>query len=208
MTDYEITTHVRCDEDTLALLLERFARMLHSLGFTGKDLDSRFDQVAWEPDGGGFAHMCKPVTNHGITLDGQLLQARPYILGYTQAPGTPWLQLSLVFDSDTVKAMRDSTTYIMRRGTGAAIWRIARGYAATFPHFAIFFSDFPSVNLPWKALTGRQGDLWWFDLAVIPESLAPRFMPIPDGYSSLELAGAVAIAPQAPWGTLPWEDGK
>lgn len=207
MTDYEITTHVRCEEDALAPLIERFASMLQTLGFTGADLDQRFAQVAWEPDGSGFGYLCEPVANHRITLAGRPFQVRPYILGYTHNPGTPWVQLSLVFDDDTVEAIRDSTTYVMRRGAGAAIWRIARGYAAAFPESGIFFADSPSVNHPWYALTSDPGDLWRFALAVIPASLAHHFTPQPDSYASLELAGAVALAPVDAWDTLPWEDG-
>lgn len=211
MTDLELTTHIQCLEGELPILLRRFAAMLRGIGFTGPDLDHQFAHVHWESGGEGFGFLCEPITCSSIPINGQSLCLQPYILGYTdyQRAEGPWVQLSLVFDSDfaeKVTCSADKPSVRMLCGAGNAIWRLATAFAEAFPESGIFFSDGPSVNLPWAALTGAKGDLWWFDLAIIPAPLISRFTPQPDGYASSPLSDGAAIAPLAAWDVLPWLD--
>ena len=209
MTDLELTTHVRCREEELPTLLTRFARMLLGLGFTGADLDKQFAQVQWEPDGSGFGYLCESAVCTSTIVGGRPLTAQPYILGYIDSKEVeaPWVQLSLVFDGEMIEAVNysvDGPTAMKLNGAGAAIWRLARAYSAEFPDSGVFFSDSPSVNQPWEALKGVGGNLWWFDLALIPPQLTGRFLPIRDGYAHIQLDEAMVLAPFAAWEKLPW----
>ena len=73
----------------------------------------------------------------------------------------------------------------MRVGAGAIIWKVAQDFSAEFHESGVFFNDSPTVNEPWYSVIGRKGDLWAFDLALIPTQLATQFWPVPEGYADI-----------------------
>lgn len=212
MVDLEITTHVRCAENAVALeaVLHRYLTVLQSIGFVDPDLEEQLSSVMWEPDGSGFGYLGKPLVYDTSTVNGQLFMARPYVLGYTDAAikglKIPWVQLSLVFEDRMAELLIDRLSGRMREGAGSVIWRIAQGFSAEFHDSGVFFNDSVSVNEAWNSLTGRGGNLWAFDLALIPTQLASHFWPIPEGYTHISLSEALGLARLVSWDVLPWAD--
>lgn len=211
MADLEITTYVRCREDALTELLQRYANLLQSIGFTDQHVQEQLANVTWEPDGSGFGFLGEPLASDVITMTGHPVIARPYILGYTDAAiaglKLPWVQLSLMFEGRMVDLFMDRISGKMRPGAGAVIWRIAQDISKEFHESGVFFNDSPTVNEPWYSLTDREGNLWAFDLALIPEHLAALFWPVPEGYTPIRLSEALGLARLVSWESVPWTEG-
>lgn len=211
MLELEITTHVRCPEDALAALLQRYVKMLQGIGFTDPNLEKQLARVTWEPDGSGFGFLGNPLMCDRITLSGQPFTVRPYVLGYTDAAieglEVPWIQLSLLFEDRMVELLMDRASGRMHAEAGSVIWNIAQGFSAEFHESGVFFNDSATVNEPWNTLTGREGDLWAFDLALIPTQLMPQFWPIPEGYTYIHLSETWGLARLISWEVVPWTDG-
>ena len=211
MVDLEITTHVRCLEEDLPALLQRYVKMLQAAGFSTQGLEERLASITWEPDGSGFGFLGNPLTDDLTTLSGESLAVRPYVLGYTDATieelETPWVQLSLVFEGHMVELMMNSVSGKMRAGANTIIWETAQQFSGEFHESGVFFNDSPTVNEPWYSLSGREGDLWAFDLALIPTQLAPQFWPVPEGYAYIHLSETLGLARLISWEVVPWTDG-
>ena len=87
MSELEVTTHEHCPEnaDALTALMHRYRKVLQGIGFADPDLEEHLSSITWEPDGSGFGYLGKPLVCDTITMNGQSLMGRPYILGYTKA---------------------------------------------------------------------------------------------------------------------------
>lgn len=213
MSEYEITVHVECSHEELAAHLERYAAVLTRLEANAPQVREWLAQIGWPEGDSGFVAEGSAIALSALTVNDSPLVAEPYILGYAsslfQRSTTPWLQCSLVFEYDSQVlevGMLDDLRY--RPEVSKPIYRAARAFAGEFAHIPVFFNDFASVNRPWKALLGEDGNLWTFDLAIVPPQLATTFANLPAGYARADLADGIALAPIARWSILPWSEGE
>lgn len=211
-TEVEVATHFKCPEVELGNKLQLFAGILEDLG-APPDLTAEWlRSISWESDGSGFGYLGNPVPLNQIRLNGEVVTARPHILGYTEIalPGTtvPWVELSLLFEGEWLinhfVGSEERWHYVP--GVGRAVWSVIQTYARRSPVSGVFFNVSPLVDEPWHALLGRGGDLWAFDVASIPRSLAETFQAAPQGYSQMVSENRISFARDAFWEVLPWDE--
>lgn len=210
MTEFEVATYLECPEPELVSKLRLFASILEDLGVSPMLTADWLASISWEDDGSGFGCMGDPLQLNRIRLNGDVVTARPHLLGYTDLalPGTPvpWVQLSLFFEGEWeiphVAGSEVRWRYIA--GIGRLIWRVIQAYSVRMPDSAVFFNDYASVNEPWYALLGVGGNLWDFDVASVPGSLARIFQPVPDNYAQMAGQNRIGFARMAYWQIAPW----
>src|SRR5262249_42504081 len=88
--------------------------------------------------------------------------------------------------------------------TASAIWYAMRAFFQAFPARAIYF-----VHEAWdldilKYYSTHQGNLWLFDLALVPPTLFRHFPPMPSTYTSQELPYGCGLAQEKWQPILPW----
>jgi hypothetical protein len=210
-TEFEVATHLKCPEAELGDKLRLFAMILEDLG--APDLTAEWlSSIMWESDGSGFGYLGSPVPLTHIRLNGEVVTARPHILGFTEfaLPGTtaPWVEFSLLFEGDWIILyfVGDEERWQYVPGVGRAVWSVIQAYARRSPDSAVFFNVSPLVSEPWSALIGRGGHLWGFDTASVPDSLAEIFQPVPQGYSQTVRENRIGFARDAFWQVPPWDE--
>jgi hypothetical protein len=218
-SEYEVTTHFECPEAELAHKLDLFATILDDLGAPTSPITEWLAGISWESDGSGFGRLSDPVPLGRARLNGDIITARPYVLGYTPptVPGTmPWVQLSLEFAGEWEISYfeggegrfhiggEERQRYVA--GIGQLVWGVIQAFVRRLPNLPVFCNDSASVNFPWYALLGKDYDLWDFDAASIPTSLAHVYAPTPSGYARTASESHVGFARMSWWQVPPWDE--
>ena len=68
-----------------------------------------------------------------------------------------------------------------------------RRCAQRFPQSLVYFTNEAQTGISWDTLFSNEGDLWNFEAALLPHTLAARFQPIPEQFAARER-----------WNTVPW----
>jgi hypothetical protein len=210
MSEFEVTTYVQRAHEDLPEVLRRYRWVLERLGFADASLAEWLSGITWEPDGSGFGYLGTPAVLSSVTAAGRQWIAQPFVLGYTDAAiphlQVPWIQLSLQFEDNVAEApaLIDEASGKYMPGVGAAMWQVVMGFSRVFREVGVYFNDAPTVSAPWYSMTGRDGDRWAFDLAMVPKLLATYFQPIPPGYANRHFADGIGIARTLSWTTIPW----
>lgn len=204
MADLEIATHIQCLPEDLSDLFERFAQCAQPLEPDTNQLRVWLESIRWSPDGSGFGELGAPLLLYTHGPEHTVLTAKPHVLGYTASaiPGVkiPWVEIGLVLENGTEDyAICVSGSWGYPRAFGRAVLEVMWRLSQCFLNSGVYFNDGPSVDRPWKALINQGKYLWDFDLAIIPDQLAPRFISQPGGYARVVLPGGIAIARLAAW---------
>lgn len=212
MADLEITTHVQCHARDLQSVLARYQQVLDRVvGTRRSQLSEWLNRITWDPDDGGFVQVGSPLPFDGLSIDRRVIEAEPYVVGYADAsvPGDelPWVQLSLVIGNEQAALLVDEASGRYKPGVGKVVWSATQEFAQVFCESAVFFNDGPSVNEPWKALIEANGDLWAFELALIPYNLAARFQVMPADMMRIALPDRIGYALDSCWRLPPWHEG-
>lgn len=211
-TEFEVATHLKCPEPELGDKLRLFARILEDLGASSDLTTEWLRSISWESDGSGFGYLGNPMPLDQMRLNSEVVSARPHILGYTEfaLPGTtvPWVELSLVFEGHWLIThfVGSDERWQYVPGVGRAVWSVIQTYARRLPDSGVFFNVSPLVDEPWHALLGKNGNLWAFDAASVPGSLAETFQPVPQGYSQAVRENRIGFARDSFWQVPPWDE--
>lgn len=124
---------------------------------------------------------------------------------YTFGSNVCMLSLELLFNTEDI---RDVSTSFYKIGVGEAIWRIFTSLHAVFPETKIYFTD-EWQNSQLKDIPDeRNGDIWAFDAALIPQVFMPDFSPIPFSMKCYMTKSIVGFARNDRWKILPWTEYK
>lgn len=209
MSDFEIATYVQNDPSALGSIADSMVELARQLGAGSDLLEMWRTDLHWNKDGSGPAVMGPSIWIPVATSAHQPLQARPYLMANASAgeSGQPWFLIGFVFGEEAhLEAADADQHWRYRRGVGAIVWRLAWTLHERFPGALVIFGASPLILMPWKALTGRNGDLWCWDLAIVPPPLIRRFEPIPEGFESIQIGETVALARADAWHVLPWTE--
>jgi hypothetical protein len=217
--DLEITTHAPCSAETLPALLERFAQCLEPLGADTDTLRAWLATLEWylgEDEGCGWG-LGPQVTLRTHGSEHMELVVNPHLFLYPaeMLPGStgPWVALSLVLEDGTIAyevcvsepgIYPDEWRFPRAFGVAAldVMWRLMHG----FPDDGVYLADDGSMDVSWVALFaggeglwGGKGKVGGFDLALIPDPVAPRYSAMPEGYAQTPFPGAIGFTRLAVW---------
>lgn len=200
---FEITTYILAPKTKLPALLQCHQAALEQLGLLNEEVARWLASIDWSPDEDYLESAPYPT----IELQGAstTLQVRPAaIWDYDPPRMGGWYQFGLLFETEQVMDMTLYPGLEFLPAPSSMIWRAMRIFAQAFPGVVIYFLH-EAAELPMLyVLETQQGNLWQFELALLPSFLVPRFEPIPDTYTCQEVTEGLAVAQRACWPVLPW----
>lgn len=192
----------------LVRCLQAFSALLSSLTYSASGIEAWLQRFTWNAlTDVGFADT---FGWHTVAITSQEVELAPSVCGFaaTTDPqiGVPWIECNLLVRSEEVAVSLTDWQY--RPNVGGALWQVMRHYATFFPNAGVFLTDAIGNGKPWYALQGStDGDLWAFDLAVIPLSLADAFLQVPSTHEVTKFDNGIGILRLDVWQYPPWSTG-
>lgn len=212
-----IETYVRCPDGALQPLHQQFQALLDRLGYSSPEAAQWHANLGWDAEDQWFGPTSdEPRKICGLAVNGKELFARAGVLGWSAAivPGLQehWVSLELSFETESTEQYLVTASvfapvagkYIA--GLGRALWQVMCQFASEFPHDPIYCVFEGWEGESWQALVTGRGNLWSFDAALVPWSLADRFKPVPGDYVVESQPQGIALARPAVWSKLPWQE--
>lgn len=192
-------------EKHLLDLLDTFKEFLCTLGFTQELLEQWIVKFSWNDlQEFGFAETYNTIS---VTFEGEHIHIAPNICGFAGDSNTPigsnWIELNILFRSLEVSV--SDTDWRYKASIGRLIWRLLCDFALVFKLDGVFLTDEAGNAEPWYVLMGLEGDIWNFDLALIPLQLKERFSSVPPSHETYHLEQWIGIARSEAWVVLPWK---
>ncbi len=214
MVDLELATFMPLRKEQLPTAIEAYGQLLQHLRCAAVDKVLPRDVIQWQPDGSGFGFMGEPIPLHVNSSREQAVTARPHLSGFDDTlPGTettPWFSAAFVFESasDAYGASGNTLTAKYTPDFGDAVLTVAQWLVSEFESefltIGAYFSSYVVVLEPWQYLLGIGGNLWAFDLAVVPQRLSAQFQEMPTRYTFQECGTTLCLANSGAWARLPW----
>lgn len=204
---YELTTYIPGPKTALLAMLEDYKRALERLGLLDEKVIRWLTTIDWEPgeDTFGFS-IEKPLD---LNVAATSLQVRPVVecWGADSSNEELWYQAGLLFDTERLKASTDWFEQDFHPEAAGVVWHTMRAFSQAFPTRVIYF-----VHEAWSLdlmsyHRDQEGDLWRFDLALVPQTLFTRFSPLPSTYISHEFPYGWGVVQKEWQPVLPWLAG-
>ncbi|MGB8347218.1 MAG: hypothetical protein WCD86_20190 [Ktedonobacteraceae bacterium] len=212
MPEYcQVETVVQCNQHTFQLALEQLSKFLSQLGYKHTELIPWISQITWSSsDEDRDAHILnlpktivlnrlEPLPCAGLEV---LIQRDVNPISSNDG----WLKPGILFDAETV---RDISTGRYKPEVGKTLWYLFQQLAGVFREGGIYFTDeWQEGRVVWTvAGLRRELNLWAFDLALIPNTLAIRFGTTPEVMQRIDLGDWIGFARSDRWPRLPWNGG-
>jgi hypothetical protein len=202
-----IETYTRLSQCDAKASVQAFLRLLAQIGYRHASIDVWPDQIDCSEPGYVFVNPAAPWQ----TLDGPpALHVRPSVLGWDDI-----LEFHISFEAErltqevigyTDEGYRTAVAWQYHRAIGVQLWHWMRKFSLTFPDFGVYPTLDGSGGVPGEALIAGNGDLWQFDLALVPHDLAERFVVVPENYHRSILGYGIALARTNMWPEYPWDN--
>lgn len=194
------------NQDELYYNLERYCELFIELGFDATSLREWIRSFTWDSlNDYGFADT---FTWSVIKVDGEILQVAPNICGFAADVdpkiNTPWLECNILFTSEDLSFNNQDWRY--KPDVGSRLWKLIKMFANTFTNRPVFLTDAIGNGKPWYALKGSNGDLWAFDLALIPVDCIEFFRLMPSTHKGIYIENGLGIVRGDAWIVLPWNN--
>lgn len=190
----------------LKFSLDMYQEFLDKLGYVDKDTNQWLSSFTWKSlIDDGFASMH---TWRSVEVNEKAYHVAPSIVGFAQDPdkgaNVSWIELSLMFEAHAITYSPHDWRY--RPDTGRGIWEIMRLFFTRFTRSGVYLTDEVNDSQTWYALSGLDGKLWSFDLALVPRSFARHFSEMPSEYKNVNFEEGIAFIRTNAWITDPWDD--
>ena len=207
MPEYShIQSYVKCNKDNFAFVLSRFVSVLSKIGFNEMFLADSFYGLEWEICDNGFMYVGSNTKPLRIDLLGTSLNVRPYVMGWTpeviKQISEPWLEISLLFETEEI--ITDYRTLQLKDDVKNPIWNTMVLISKHFNETGTYLTDEVTDGRPWEALLGCNNDIWSFDAAIIPPSIAPNYNKLPKNYINKKVNETIYLVNRDVWSKEPW----
>jgi hypothetical protein len=203
----QIETYARIThEQEFDSTLDRYIKLLQSLGFDPEEVTGKLADFTWETlvdDGFGG-----PIAFGEIETTDCTLGLAAGINGFNKATipdDWPWLEFLLYLDNDELTWGPHSYRY--RDNCVPPLWELVKRYSEVFQETGVYVTDPVGELKTWETLIHVRQDeasLWSFDLGLVPYHLADRFKNPPANYESAEFAFGIGFVDTEKINVLPW----
>jgi hypothetical protein len=189
-------------EPTLQATFQTYMHFLEKIGYKDNRTSAWLSTFTWNDlESYGFAGTSSP---REIVVAGQELLVTPGVNGFVRTAmpklNIPWVELNLLFKGEHVTYSPHDWKY--RPDAGASLWKLMLEFSALFMESGTYLLDEAHDGQPWYALLGADGELWSFDLALVPNALLPCFSSMPGSYQRGPSQN-VLVHTRA-WPKMPW----
>lgn len=206
MPEYaQIQTFFTCTRQTFPLVSAQYAKLLESLRCTDMHLLKALLSVPWPSKGDEYLYF-STFSPFSLTLDtmGEMACAGISMMQDATALLTDqeeaWITFDLYFEAEP---LREGLTSRYLPEQGRALWYILRRFAS-FGEIGAYLTDEAQDSKTYEALTEGKGNLWEFDLALIPQALSQHFLTVPPLFERVVVQEGIAFARRDRWITFPW----
>lgn len=181
-----------------------YRRFLDDIGYINEDIEQWISSFSWESlIDFGFASMH---TWNSIDVDGKMYNVAPSVVGFSGNSDIdiPWIEFNLLFEPHAITYSPHDWKY--RPDAGRDIWKIMRLLFAIFKQSGVYLTDEVNDSQTWYAISGIDGKLWSFDLAIVPKSFSAYFSNLPSDYERFDVNADIAFIRSDAWITYPWDN--
>jgi hypothetical protein len=210
MPEYaQIQTYIICTRQTLPSVTAQYVNLLKSLRCTDTQLMEALISVTWPSKENEYLYFTS-FSPFFITVDtvgefacagvGMMQDATDLLTDQEEA----WITFNLYFEAEP---LREGATSRYLPEQGKALWDSIRRFAS-FGEIGAYLTDEAQQSVTYESLKEGKGNLWEFDLAVIPQALAQHFHTLPPLFERVVVQEGIAFARRDRWMTFPWEETK
>lgn len=210
MPEYaQIQTFVPCTKQTFPSVTAQYVKVLESLHCSSSQLLEALLSVTWPSKKDDYLYFTS-FSPFFITADamgafacagvGMMQDATALLTDQDKA----WITFNLYFEAEP---LREGATSRYLPKQGRVLWDLIRRFA-TFGEIGAYLTDEAQQSGTYEALKEGKGNLWAFDLALIPEVLSPRFHSVPALFERVEVQEGIAFARRDRWIIFPWEEAE
>lgn len=202
MSEYsQIQTYIKSTPENFKDVIERFAKLLDSLGLDSKyfttDQEWELLHTLWV---GGDAE--EQLFNN----DGRYqLHIRPYVTGWSPEERKElqdtWLEVSLLFLTVEI----ENRIGQLKDEHKPLVWAMMEKFSKEFTESGVYFTNEVTDGIPLEVLLSREKEgIWEFDAAILPEILSHKYKDCTDEMFIKNNANTIFFARNSIWRTEPW----
>ncbi len=217
MPEYQsIEVYVKCDEDTLSSVIEKYRHVLEQLHCMTHDVEAWLSQIVWPSWEKGYSTDYPSVT---LFSENELFPARIYLsfpIAEDEKRWAEWVKLGLLIEAMSLRAADAAGLYF--ENAGSFLWHLLEAFALAFPENGAYCNDeIQDGEAGYVVMTGK-GNFWFvsgydpayplFDAALVPLEIVDRFQPIPEIFEHITWNGFVGLAVRDRFLRMPWETSR
>lgn len=118
------------------------------------------------------------------------------------------ISLELLFDADAVQigsSFSSTNPLFYKDEAGKMFWYIMNALSEKMYHEGCYLTNPLSATQSWKAVKGKDSHFWWIELAIVPQNVYTRFLPVPANFVAERLDTIGIFAQKERWVQMPWE---